>query len=192
MEYAPRSRDQQTKTNLLKMKLILLITLTFLSSALVHTSESSREDIKILNRLHNKLDIELRAEGWSLRMEGGQFQVLIRYIERGYARTCAPLNLQASEDLAIIFFDNLFEVYNDYRPLRPYLLNFPISSNNSLFFIEFYNKNGKIHEYPDISNVVCTKGSLYFNSWNHSTKELIEIKTESYERISRIHKHIQK
>ena len=112
--------------------------------------------------------------------QGGGFLQNVNKIILYFENQNKKLDVEQSRILIVNCVEELLQRINKYERIRPYLQNYPFTNKEIKISIAFYNKTEKRVEQKYIAFIFIKNGKLTYCSYNHETKQFIDMHEEPY------------
>lgn len=136
----------------------------------------------------------LKPMGLNYSIIGGENDDGIKIVHLGVS-TNGPGSIEEGRRLIVFLVENLLWRYNTHQKIRPYLSNYPCTSNNIIYSIwyngpdkGFWVLQDKQHPEKEIAHVKMYRGKIKYsvNSTNAKIVPLRTVHTETYEEALKI------
>lgn len=165
------------------MKYIYLLLILFFC-----TGCSCPVHVAAAHRVMNSFTKKMEREGFHLCSSGGAMMDDIKQITLDY-EICQNVNVDEARIIFIKYAESLLEQVNSDIKIRPYLHNYPFTSENILFGISFCKPDGNFADPPYIADVLLQNKNnrVFYSVHNKQTELLDDVYSESYEEALNIY-----
>ncbi len=155
----------------------------------IFTSCSDPRHVEEAHRVINSFEEKMKKENLFMEGSGGSMMGDIQVIHLGFA-SYQSLNVNETRMLLVKGVETLLNQINTNQEIRPFLHDFPFTSNNIIFTITFHNKDsGDCVDPPYVAHVllVDTKNKIIYFINDKETDRYQKIYEEPYGEALRIY-----
>lgn len=116
---------------------------------------------------------------------GGEFLKRVDRINLSF-NSIQSLNIAESRILIINCTEELLKRINADKDIKPYLSHYPFTETGTDLSISFYQENRERVSAKFVAMVFTANGNIYYSSYNHNKKKLIDLHEESYQEALKI------
>ena len=141
--------------------------------------KQQREDIKIVDQIQAKVERQLTADG-TLYVEAQMTGMFKEVKKLGFRlRSTKKLNLEEARILYVDCVATLLKEVNENEKIRPYLIKYPFTYENTDVLLSF--DDGNISLPPYIALMYQAKGKVYYRHYKKETASYEGCHTETFE-----------
>lgn len=96
------------------------------------------------------------------------------------------LDIDAARQLYISGMNDLLNIYNSNCEIRPYLHNFPVTTNLFSFGLVFQESKNRFVSDQYIACVFCVGGIIFYKYYDKKNRKLCDLHKEKYEEAVKI------
>ncbi len=161
----------------------LLLSLVSCTSKAYYTEIALPSYEKHANEIMATLSKEVKKEyGCIAYSTGGSMPDKVRHISVGF-HVYKSVTIEEARETFVLIKEKLIQLMNTHEGIRPYLINYPCTSDMAHINLAFYKKNG--NRQPGVAFVCEGKGILYYDTIAIETIPQTSIIEASTGKISR-------
>ncbi len=121
-----------------------------------------------------------REFGYQCMSTGGSMPKDIESITVGFI-AYRKATVEKARELEVTLIEKLLKIINSHKRIRPYLREYPFTSNRAHVSVAFWKKNNEPETENSISYVFQARNKLFYDTQDSNTDALITIAEETYE-----------
>jgi hypothetical protein len=163
--------------------------LLLILSILLPSCGLGRSYVDMSNSIVGRYSKEAKKKyGFDVFATGGRMCESVECVFISYSSN-QKLNVAQTRELFVEIEEELIRKYNENEEIRPYLDNFPFTSNNIELSLTFFDKSYEFMSDGFVAYAVIIKGIIYYSTDSHDSTRgnpLVDLHEEPYEEALRI------
>ena len=166
------------------MTLVTKTLLAILALSLISCTRQVREDVKIVDQIQAKVEKKLTADG-TLYVEAQMAGMFYEVKKLGFRlRSTKKLNLEETRVLYVNCVAALLKEVNENEKIRPYLIKYPFTFENTDILIAFRERDSVPPPY--IALVLSANKFIYYSTYNNKIRFFDDFHEETFEEAVKI------
>lgn len=163
------------------MNRYIFLLVSLILTGCVLPMQSGRDYIVIKNELVSGYVKNVsKKHQLNLAATGGRLSVDIKVISLGFRKICY-FDVNQSRDLVVPMVEEFLAIINSNREVRPYLHDYPCSSENFELMLSFMTPQDDFVDSPYIANVLVISGFIYYSVYVPKTNSFRDVFKEPYQ-----------